>query len=76
MSNLKTALLAAIASSVLACSASAQSNVWLIGEVAPLTGPGATVGTRLNKSTKMWAEQINAAGGIAGPAALQARGLI
>ena len=66
MSTIKTTVLAAVASSLLACSASAQSNVWLIGEVAPLTGPGATVGTRLNKSTKMWAEQINAAGGIAG----------
>jgi ABC-type sugar transport system substrate-binding protein len=62
----KALFLAALTTSLPAGSALAQSGVWLIGEVAPLTGPGATVGTRLNKSTKMWVEQINAAGGIAG----------
>jgi len=47
--------------------ASAQSEqVWKIGEVAPLTGPAATVGTRLNKVAKMWVEDVNASGGIAG----------
>lgn len=62
----KALFLAALTTSLPAGSAVAQTGVWLIGEVAPLTGPGATVGTRLNKSTKMWVEQINAAGGIAG----------
>src|SRR5919205_4244967 len=38
----------------------------LIGEVAPLTGPAATVGTRLNKASKMWADDVNAKGGING----------
>src|SRR3977135_2883779 len=38
----------------------------LIGEVAPLTGPAATVGTRLNNVSKMWAEEVNAKGGING----------
>ena len=37
-----------------------------IGEVAPLTGPAATVGTRLNKASKMWADEMNAKGGING----------
>ncbi|HWI37688.1 MAG TPA: ABC transporter substrate-binding protein [Burkholderiales bacterium] len=37
-----------------------------IGEVAPLTGPAATVGTRLNKASKMWADEVNAKGGING----------
>ena len=50
-----------------AVSAHAQSGrPLLIGEVAPLTGPAATVGTRLNKATKMWAEDLNAKGGING----------
>ena len=38
----------------------------LIGEVAPLTGPAATVGTRLSKAAKMWADDVNAKGGING----------
>src|SRR6266850_2439453 len=38
----------------------------VISEVAPLTGPAATVGTRLNKVAKMWAEDLNAKGGING----------
>jgi branched-chain amino acid transport system substrate-binding protein len=47
--------------------ASAQSEQpWIIGEVAPLTGPVATVGTRLNKAAKMWVDEVNAAGGIKG----------
>lgn len=47
--------------------ASAQADKpWVIGEVAPLTGPAATVGTRLSKAAKMWADEVNAAGGIKG----------
>lgn len=41
-------------------------DVWRIGEVTPLSGPAATVGTRLNKVAKMWVEEVNAKGGIAG----------
>jgi branched-chain amino acid transport system substrate-binding protein len=44
----------------------AQDKTWLIGEVAPLTGPAATVGTRLNNVSKLWVEEINAKGGIQG----------
>jgi branched-chain amino acid transport system substrate-binding protein len=45
----------------------AQSSAdWLITEVAPLTGPASTVGTRLNKSVKMWVDEVNARGGIKG----------
>lgn len=46
--------------------ASAQSGEWLIVEVAPLTGPASTVGTRLSKSAKMWADEVNERGGIKG----------
>jgi ABC-type branched-subunit amino acid transport system substrate-binding protein len=46
--------------------AGAQEKTWLIGEVTPLTGPAATVGTRLNNVSKMWAEEVNAKGGING----------
>src|SRR3954467_5015999 len=54
---------------LLVCAAGAvqaQPGPILIGEVAPLTGPAATVGTRLNKASKMWADDINAKGGING----------
>src|SRR5438128_1543206 len=44
----------------------AQDKNWLIGEVTPLTGPAATVGTRLNNVSKLWVEEINAKGGIQG----------
>lgn len=43
-----------------------QPADWLVVEVAPLTGPASTVGTRLNKSSKMWADEVNARGGIKG----------
>jgi len=45
--------------------AAAQAD-WLIVEVAPLSGPAATVGTRLNRSAKMWVDEVNARGGIKG----------
>ena len=46
---------------------SAQSNQsWLIGIIEPLSGPLATEGSRRDKVNKMWAEQINAQGGIKG----------
>jgi branched-chain amino acid transport system substrate-binding protein len=45
----------------------AQSNKpWIVGQVVPLTGPVATVGARVDQSTQMWVEQVNAAGGIRG----------
>jgi branched-chain amino acid transport system substrate-binding protein len=51
----------------LCAGAAAQADKpWLIGQVAPLTGPAATVGTRLDKAVKLWAEEVNAAGGIKG----------
>ncbi len=50
----------------LALPAVAQQSPLLIGEVAPLTGPAATVGTRLNNVSKMWVEEVNAKGGING----------
>jgi branched-chain amino acid transport system substrate-binding protein len=47
--------------------AAAQDNKpWIVGQVVPLTGPVATVGLRVDQSTQMWVEQVNAAGGIRG----------
>ena len=58
---------AAAAAVVLPSDLPAQSaKPWLVGQVVPLTGPAATVGTRLDKAVKMWVEDVNAAGGIAG----------
>lgn len=54
------------AAMLLSAGVSAEEKTWVIGEVAPLTGPVATVGVRLNNVAKMWAEDINAKGGIAG----------
>jgi branched-chain amino acid transport system substrate-binding protein len=62
-----TGVLAALVVVSLVAAASAQSNApWVIGEIAPLSGPAATVGIRLNQATKMWADDVNKAGGIAG----------
>jgi branched-chain amino acid transport system substrate-binding protein len=59
--------LSALAALMLPGAAPAQTDKpWIIGEVAPLTGPAATVGTRLNKAVKMWVDEVNAAGGIKG----------
>ncbi len=43
----KASLIGAALCGIFADTAFAQSNVWLIGEIAPLTGPGATVGSRI-----------------------------
>ncbi|NYT67596.1 ABC transporter substrate-binding protein [Pusillimonas noertemannii] len=43
-----------------------QNDSWVIGEIAPLSGPVATVGNRLNQVTKMWVDAVNANGGIKG----------
>jgi branched-chain amino acid transport system substrate-binding protein len=69
MSAIRFGTLALSAFSLLAPlgGAAAQTDKpWIIGEVAPLTGPAATVGTRLNKAAKMWADEVNAKGGING----------
>ena len=56
-----------ILTTIIVAMALAQSNQpWLIGIVEPLSGPLATEGSRRDKVNKMWAEQINAQGGIAG----------
>src|SRR5436305_6447525 len=38
----------------------------VIAEVAPLTGIYSTVGTRLSRPAKMWADDVNRRGGIRG----------
>ena len=66
-SPLLAAVVCCASSLSLATSATAQSEpAWLIVEVAPLSGPASTVGTRLNRSAKMWADEINNRGGIRG----------
>jgi len=59
-------LAAALPFALLEDAGAQAENPWLIGQVAPLTGPAATVGTRLDKAVKLWAEGVNAAGGIKG----------
>ena len=62
-----TGVLAALGGASLVAAASAQSDApWVIGEIAPLSGPAATVGIRLNQATKIWVDDVNKAGGIAG----------
>jgi branched-chain amino acid transport system substrate-binding protein len=64
---MRSVMLAAAAALLLPGALAAQTDqVWRIGQVAPLTGPAATVGTRLDKVAKMWAEEVNAKGGIKG----------
>jgi branched-chain amino acid transport system substrate-binding protein len=43
-----------------------QGGPIIIGEIAPLSGPAATVGARLSQVVKMWAEDTNKRGGING----------
>ncbi|NYT67598.1 ABC transporter substrate-binding protein [Pusillimonas noertemannii] len=67
--KLKTSSLGVIASMVVMTSSIAHaqpSEPFVIGEVAALSGPAATVGTRLSQVSKMWSESINKAGGIDG----------
>lgn len=46
--------------------AAAQEKPWVVGEVVPLTGPAATIGVPLDRPVAMWAEKVNAEGGING----------
>lgn len=59
-------LAASLILSLPAAAGAQTGKTWLIGEVTPLTGPAATVGTRMSKVVRMWADEVNAAGGIAG----------
>lgn len=43
-----------------------KADVLRIGEIAPLSGPASTVGTRLHQVSTMWSEQVNRGGGIRG----------
>lgn len=63
---MKRSLLFALLAGGAAAAQGQSDKPLVIGEVAPLTGPAATVGTRLNNVTKMWVEEINAKGGING----------
>lgn len=58
-----------VAAVLLAClpaSAQGKPDDIIIGEVAAVTGPAATVGVRLHQSAQMWTDDINKQGGING----------
>jgi branched-chain amino acid transport system substrate-binding protein len=43
-----------------------EAAPWIVAEVTPLTGIYSTVGARLSRSAKMWADEVNRGGGIKG----------
>ena len=45
--------------------ASGSRNL-LIGEITPMSGPAATVGTRLHQVNKLWVDDLNRLGGVNG----------
>ena len=64
----KIAVAVAVVSVVwsVSCAVAQANKPWIIGQVVPLTGPAATVGVRVDQSTQMWVDQVNAVGGIRG----------
>jgi branched-chain amino acid transport system substrate-binding protein len=67
--QLKSVFYTAVKTAVIALPGMAyaqQGGTLIIGEIAPLSGPAATVGARLNQVAKMWAEDVNKRGGING----------
>ncbi len=63
---IKKAIQAAAILALPCISQAQQEKPFIIGEIAPLSGPAATVGTRLNQVARMWSEEVNARGGING----------
>jgi len=50
-----------------ATGAAAQGdNVWLVGQISPMTGPAASIGAHQVKIIKWWVDEANKAGGIKG----------
>jgi ABC-type branched-subunit amino acid transport system substrate-binding protein len=45
-----------------------SANKIILGQSAPFTGPAAQLGIQFHEGAKLWFEQVNAAGGIAGRA--------
>lgn len=64
--TLQPVFLAATLSALPAVTSAQSAGNLAIGEIAPLSGPAATVGTRLNQVTKMWVDDVNRRGGING----------
>ena len=64
----KIEILIGVLASLLAleCATAQSQKPWIVGQIAPLTGPAATVGTRVDQSTQLWVDEVNAAGGIRG----------
>jgi branched-chain amino acid transport system substrate-binding protein len=68
-SRLRGAALAALAAIACLCTlapASAQTDTFKIGVVAPMSGPNARYGAFANKGAALAAKEINAAGGVLG----------
>lgn len=47
-------------------SAAADDKSWIVGHIAPLSGPAATVGVRAYHAVEMWVDRVNGQGGIKG----------
>lgn len=57
----------ALLAAVMLCAAQAHAaEPWVIGIIAPTTGPIATVGTRQLSAVQWWEQAVNAKGGIKG----------
>jgi branched-chain amino acid transport system substrate-binding protein len=57
---------AVLAAGVLCAGPALAADPWVIGIIAPTTGPIATVGTRQLSAVQWWAQAVNAKGGIKG----------
>src|SRR5262245_25039778 len=66
--SIKTVFTVAMFSAILPmdCALAPSHKPWTVRQGAPLPGPAATVGLRVDQSTQMWVDQVNAGGGIRG----------
>lgn len=62
----RKALVAAVAWSAVACMA--QASGWVVGQVTPLSGAGATQGRAYAQGMQLYFDQVNKAGGVQGQA--------
>jgi branched-chain amino acid transport system substrate-binding protein len=51
---------------LMSCVAMAQNNTWVVGQVAPMSGPSANQGRAYSDGMRLAFEQINKAGGVQG----------
>ena len=60
------ALMGVLTALIAGDAAAQNTQPWLIGQIAPVTGPAAAVGVRHDRVVKLWVEKINEDGGIRG----------